>query len=188
MERLYLYAAIEKDLYLGLINENFVEYAKKNATYPADDSAFVSPALRTMGRIVAAIKKDLDPKRIAPRKITVAALTDTHNHFQFQGDGTPEHPTLYNRDTLAILPLQINARRFVIPYYVVTYDVQRSLTPEKFTVRLNGLQGATATVAAYDPISDKPVPVTITQRGPDFLALEVLAADYPYLLTVQEKP
>ena len=191
MERLYLFAALEKDLWLGLVNENFVEYAKKNATYPADDSAFVSPALRTMARIVAHIeqdKKDLDPKLTATRKITVASITDTHNNFQFKGDATPEHPTLYDRDTLAILPLQVNARRFVIPYYVVTYDVQKPLTPEKFTVHLNGLKGATATVSAYDPINDKPVLVTIKQRGADFLALEVLAADYPYLLTVQEKP
>ena len=188
MQRLYLYAALEKDLWLGLVNENFAEYAKKNAIYPADDSAFVSPALRVMGRIVARVKQDTDPKLTATRKITVASITDTHNHFQFKGDGTPEHPTLFDRDTLAILPLQINARRFMIPYYVVTYDVQKPLTPEKFTVRLNGLKGEGATISAYDPIHDKSVPITIKQRGADFVALDLIAADYPYLLIVQEKP
>ena len=189
LERLYLYAAMEKDLGLGLVNENFVAYAKKNATYPADDSEYVSPALRVMGRIVARLKDKEDSHKAATtRPITIAAITDTHNHFQFEGDGTPAHPTLFDRECLGIFPIQINARRFVIPYYVVTYDATKTLTPEKFIVRLNGFKGVGATVTAYDPVNDKPVSVAVKQRGADFLALEVTAADYPSLLTVQEKP
>jgi hypothetical protein len=39
----------------------------------------------------------------------------------------------------AFLPFQVNARRFVIPFYVITRDINRDLPGELFTVTIKGL-------------------------------------------------
>ena len=97
----------------------------------------------------------LDPALIlaTTRKITLDQISDTHDHFQFAGDGTPAHPPLYDRDVFAFLPFQVNARTFVIPYYVMTRDVTHVYNPaatgghqydmpaENFTLTIGGLHG-----------------------------------------------
>ena len=185
--QLDLFAATGGDTGLGVIQDNFLEYAKKpNVPYPSDDSASTSPALAATGRIAERMKQDLDPNLSSARPLRVTALSDTHDHTQFHGDGTPAHPNLYDRDVFAFLPYQINSRRFVIPYYVMTMDVMKDLSPEDFTMTIQGLHGTGATVTAYDPLKDVSVPVTVTARKADSLTLRVTASDYPYLLTVQE--
>jgi len=42
-------------------------------------------------------------------------------------------PPLYDRDVLAMLPFQVNARKFIIPYYVMTRDIRRGLPEKAFT-------------------------------------------------------
>jgi hypothetical protein len=175
------------DTELGLIQQNFLDYAKQpGAVYPANDAASTSPALAVTGRIAARMKQGLDPNLTQTRPLTVNALSDTHDHVQFRGDGTPAHPDLFDRDVFAFLPFQVNAHRFVIPYYVMTRDVTKDLAPEQFTLTVGGLHGDGATVTAYDPIQNRPVPVTVVKRAPNSLTLQVTASDYPYLLTVQE--
>jgi hypothetical protein len=85
----------------------------------------------------------------------VVSISDKHDHYQFVGDGTAAHPNLYNRDVFAFLPYQVNSKRFVIPYYVMTRDVTKDLPPEQFTVQIKGIKGDGASVIAYDPMNDK---------------------------------
>jgi len=113
-------------------------------------------------------------------------VSDTHNHWQFAGDGTAAHPTLYDRDVFTFLPFQVNAHRFVIPYYVMTRDVLAPFKPEQFTVRIAGVHSAHAALTAYDPIKNVAVPVQVVQRDGAGLTVTLTAADYPYLLTIQE--
>lgn len=182
-----LFAASGGDKDLGLVQDNFLAYAKQpGAVYPANDASYTAPALAVTGRIAAHMRQGLDPELSKPRPLSVTALSDTHDHVQFRGDGTPAHPDLYDRDVFAFLPFQVNARRFVIPYYVMTRDVAKDLVPEDFTITVGGLHGAGATVTAYDPIKNQIVPVTVVKRQPNALTLKLTAADYPYLLTVQE--
>ena len=182
-----LFAASGGDKDLGLVQDNFLDLAKKpDAVYPSDDAAYTSPALAVTGRIAALMTPGLDATLTRTRPLTITSLSDTHDHVQFHGDGTPAHPDLYDRDVFAFLPFQVNARRFVIPYYVMTRDAAKDLAPEDFTVVIGGLHAPGAMVTAYDPIKNVPIPVTVVKRAQDALTLKLRAADYPYLLTVQE--
>jgi hypothetical protein len=187
VRQLFFYGATGGDTDVGMVLDSFLAYAKQpGATYPASDVSQTSPALATLGRMASQFSAQLDRSLTSTRSVQVASISDTHNHAQFTGNGSTALPPLYDREVLAILPFQVNASRFVIPYYVMTRDVSQSLAPEQFTVRLTGLRGTGATVTAYDPIRDVSVPVTVVASATDSLTVLVTAADYPYLLTVQE--
>ncbi|MEO7716069.1 MAG: hypothetical protein ABIY70_07695 [Capsulimonas sp.] len=187
-----LYAAMSNnrklgDKELGIVQANFVELAlKKDAEYPADDSSYTAPALAATSRMVAKMNNGLDPSLTKTHPISLISISDTHDHAQFKGDGTSEHPDLYDRDVFAFLPFQVNSHRFVIPYYVMTRDVMKPLDPEKFTLTLDGFSGKKASITVYDPISDKTVPFTLESAGGQAAKITVTAADYPYLLIIDD--
>jgi hypothetical protein len=184
--QVHLFAAAGGDRGLGIVKDSFLEYTEQpNAVYPIDDSVYTSPALATLNRIVDKMKEQLDKNLTNTRSLEVVSISDTHGHYQFKGDGTAAHPKLYDRDVFTFLPFQVNAKRFVIPYYVMTRDVMKDLKPEKFTVEIKGIKGDSS-VTAYDPIEDKTVPLTVISRKLNSLTLELTTADYPYLLTIQE--
>ena len=185
--KLYLYSAASGNLGLGIVQDNFLEYSRTHSVYPKDDRAYVSPALQITSRIVRQMKQNLDPTLTKPRQLQLDSISDTHNQIQFGGDGTAAHPNLYNRDVFAFLPYQVNSHRFVIPYYVMTRDVTKNLSPAKFAIQISNLKAQGATVSVYDPMHDRTVPVTIYRRGSNFLNLTVSATDYPYLLIIQEQ-
>jgi hypothetical protein len=185
--KVQLFSASVGDDWLGIVQDNFLEYAKTNNVYPQDDRDYVSPALKITGRIVAQMKRNLDPNLNKTRQIQLDSIRDPHNRFQFVGDGTAAHPNLYDRDVFAFLPYQVNSQRFVIPYYVMTRDVTKNLRPEQFTIQISKLKAQGATVSVYDPMHDRTLPVSIDRRGRDFLSLTLSATDYPYLLIIQER-
>jgi hypothetical protein len=186
-ERVDLFAGDRGDLKYGTVQDNFLEYSKKNQTYPSDDRNYVSPALRVTSRIFAQMQEQLDPRLVQTRAIQVDSISDRHNHYQFEGDGTAAHPNLLNRDLLTVLPFQVNAHKFVIPYYVMTRDIRKSLAPEEYTIQLSGVRGEGAVVRGYDVMGDRAVPVKVNRRSGNSLNLNLLATDYPYLLVIQEK-
>lgn len=193
VQRLYLYASNPNeerlgDIEFGVVRQNLVEYARKQGTDPAEDGPYTSEALLVTRRITAAMKKDLASGAITPRPLRLLAIRDDHDRQVFAGDPNDPvaRPPLYHRDVLAILPFQCNARRFVIPYYVMTRDLKVDLKPERFTVEIAGLRGAGAAVSAYDPLNDRPVPVAVQAQAGDRLTLSLTATDYPYLLLVEE--
>jgi len=188
VSQVHLYAAKGKtDRGLGIVKQSFLDYAEENTDYPTDDTAYTSPALATLGRIVAKISEGLDQNLTSTRSLEVVSISDSHNHYQFKGDGSKAHPNLYNRDVFAFLPFQVNEKRFVIPYYVMTRDIANDLKPEKFTVEIKGIKGRSASVTVYDPIEDKNVPVENKKSSSESLSLELTATDYPYLLTIQSR-
>ncbi len=126
VERLYLFAAAGGDLSLGIVQDNFLAYSRTNSHYPSDDTAYVSPALALTSRMVAKFQPGLDLMMQRTRSLSIQSLSDLHNHAQFGGDGTAWHPSLYNRELFTFLPYQVNAKRFVIPYYVMTRDIANS--------------------------------------------------------------
>ena len=186
LERIYFFSAFSGDTDLRVVQDDFIAYARSHTAYPADDSAYTSPMLRVIGRMTATLRDGVDPALIKMRAIQVESIADRHDHFQFAGDGTPAHPNLGNRAVVAVLPFQVNARKFIIAYYVLTRDVTRTLPPEKYTVRLSGLWGKHATLRVYDPLTDKAVPLTVDAAGSDSLTVTLAAGDAPCLLIVQE--
>jgi len=184
---IYAAAGYDSSDWEGLLQPNFLNLAASpHAFYPRDDHGYTTPALLATGRIAAAMRGGLDRTMTATRPLRVLSVSDTHNHWQFAGDGTAAHPTLYDRDVFTFLPFQVNAHRFVIPYYVMTRDVLAPFKPEQFTVRIAGVHSAHAALTAYDPIKNVAVPVQVVQRDGAGLTVTLTAADYPYLLTVQE--
>ena len=185
--QLYFYGAADSDLGLGMVQENFINYATQaGATYPSNDATYTSPVLATVKRIVSAMSDQLDPNLTSTRQLQLISVTDTHNHYQFVGDGTPAHPTLYDHDVFTFLPYQVNEHKFVVPYYVMTRDVMKDLPPETFTIEVKGFNGDQASVTAYDPMANRNVPTTVLSRSSDSMVLSVIATDYPYLLEIQE--
>ncbi len=135
----------------------------------------------------------------APRRLKLISITQEGNHAQFTGDGTAAHPSLYDREVLAVLPFQSSPTRFVIPIYVMTSDLltdympgsngitRFDLPPENFRVTLGNLPATTTapTVSAYDPLSDRPTPARIIARAGETATLEIAATDYPRLLSIE---
>ncbi|WP_373541478.1 hypothetical protein [Chamaesiphon sp.] len=185
--KLYLYSAASGDLGLGIVQDNFLEYARTHSVYPKNDRAYVSPALQITSRIVRQMKQNLDPNLTKTRQLQLDSISDPHNQIQFRGDGTAAHPHLYNRDVFAFLPYQVNSHRFVVPYYVMTRDVTKNLSPAKFAIQISNLRVQGAAVSVYDPLHDRLVPIEIERRGSNFLNLTLSATDYPYLLIIQEQ-
>ncbi len=198
--QLDFYGAAAGDTGAGMVRDNFLAYAAHANAYPRDDGPYTSPALAVIGRMAARVREGLDRSLTAAtaRRLQVLGIGDTHNHVQFRGDGTAAHPDLYDRDVFAFLPYQVNAHRFVIPYYVMTRDVlhvynphatgdrRYRMPPEQFTLQIAGLHAQGAAISAYDPINNRAVPVRVLAASPHGVTLQVTAADYPYLLTVQE--
>ncbi|HHP7229384.1 MAG TPA: hypothetical protein ACFCUY_00820 [Xenococcaceae cyanobacterium] len=186
--QVHLYVATEKggDLGFNIVKQSFLDYTEQNSIYPADDTAYTSPALATLSRIVAKMSEGLDRNLTKTRPLEVVSISDTHNHDQFQGDGSKAYPNLYDRDVLAFLPFQVNAKRFVIPYYVMTRDIAKALKPEKFTLEIKGVKANGTSITAYDPIQDKTIQAQVKSSKSDSLWLELTATDYPYLLIIQE--
>ncbi len=187
VERIYFFSALGGDTGYGLVCDRFAEYARTGKPYPADEAAYVSPALRALQNILGKMRVGVDPGLVASRQLALASITDTHDHYQFRGDGSPQHPHLYNRDVFVFLPFQANLNRFVIPYYVMTRDLTKDLAPEEFAVKIRGIDGCRATVASYDPIADRNLPLDIKSATSDELRLRLEAADYPYVLIIQEQ-
>jgi hypothetical protein len=188
VERLYFFAddqgGVGGDVELNMIKESFLN----------SQNGDTGPILKVIKNYVDVFKRGLDVNLTTSTKsITVDSISDTHNNYRFTGDGNPDmnSPTgkLYNREILAILPYQVNAKRFVIPYYVMTNDIRTNLAPEKYEVTLSNINKAGARITAYDPLRGVGVPVSVKQvtgQASNKVTLNLIARDYPLLLIVQE--
>jgi len=101
------------------------------------------------------------------------------------GDGTIQHPTMYDRDVFMFLPYQVNSNKYIVAYYVGTFDVMKDLTPESFNITITAnVDFGSATISTYDPIKNANVPVVVIFNKGNQLTITVTAGDYPYLLTI----
>jgi hypothetical protein len=114
------------------------------------------------------------------------AVADTDGRRQFEGDGTPEHPPLYDRDALAAFPFQLSDRARVVAVYVMSRDVRRDTPAEPFRLTLGGVKARSARVSLYDPAGGHFAPVRIAARSGDRLVLDVSVTDSPRLLFVDD--
>jgi hypothetical protein len=100
----------------------------------------------------------------------------------FDGDGT--HPPLWQRQAFAVLPFQVDAHRFVIATYAMTYDVTKHFEPEPYRITLGGLPGKVESVSLYDPVTDTQPMVSSKPAAGDGVTVEFAATDCPQLLTI----
>ena len=134
------------------------------------------------------------------RQLRLISIAQDGNHAQFTGDGTAAHPSLYDREVLAVFPYQASPTHFVIPVYVMTRNLLTLYQPsaatgeitrfdmpdEKFRITLAGLPETSTppTVNAYDPLRDRSTPARLLKRQGETATFELAATDYPRLLSV----
>lgn len=135
------------------------------------------------------------------RQLKLVSIAQEGDHAQFAGDGTAAHPSLYDRDVLAVLPFQSSPTRFVIPVYVMTRDLLTLYEPwqpesdvrrfdlpdENFRIVLAGLPATSSapSVSAYDPLRREDTPARLLSRHGETAEFEIAATDYPRLLTLE---
>jgi hypothetical protein len=116
------------------------------------------------------------------RPLRVQAVAGATARIEFAGDGTPQHPPLYDRDLLAAFPFQLDDRHWVVPVYVMTRDVRTDVPAAPFRLTLSGLDAARARAGVYDPASGRFAPVRITARSGSRLTIELEVTDSVRLL------
>ncbi len=135
------------------------------------------------------------------RPLEVSKLVELKPRLVHKGDGTPAHPDRTHVDDFAVLPFQMAADKFMIAYYVVTrnavhewdktkgpLDPARYTMPtQQFEVTLHNVRGTDAVVSAWDPMTDKEVPVATVAAADNSLTVRVDSLDYPRFLTIQER-
>jgi hypothetical protein len=138
------------------------------------------------------------------RQLKLVSIAQDGNHAQFAGDGTAAHPSLFDREVLAVFPYQSSPSHFVIPVYVMTRNLLTLYQPsapgseltrfdlpdETFRITLANLpETRTApAVSAYDPLRDRNTPARLLKREGNSATFELAATDYPRLLNVDYGP
>jgi hypothetical protein len=195
MSRDYFFAAAPGGL--SLIGESFWSALEANpSAYPGD--ALGGETMNGFRDMLAQFRGP-GPGG-APRQLQLLAIAQDGNHAQFTGDGTAAHPTLYDRNVLAVLPFQASPTRFEIPVYVMTRDLLTLYDPdapptdsarfdlpdETFRITLGDLPATTnpPTINAYDPLRNTNTPAQLISRTGDTAVVEIAATDYPRILTL----
>jgi hypothetical protein len=182
---------------LSLIDKGFYEQLEAHPeSYPGRE--FGGETMSGLRELMATVAGP-GPEGSA-RQLKLLSITQEGDHAQFSGDGTAAHPSLYDRDVLAVLPFQSSPKRFVIPVYVMTRDLLTLYEPwqsatdvrrfdlpeENFRIVLGNLPEAAAApaVSAYDPLRGETTPARLLSRHGETAELEIAATDYPRLLTL----
>ncbi len=128
------------------------------------------------------------------RQLRLLSIAQENDRAEFSGDGTAAHPSLYDRDLLAVFPFQSSPTRFVIPAYVMTPNLTTvygsgsvaNFSDENFRITLGNLPETAdpPAVSAYDPILDQATPARLVSRLGDEAVFEFAATNYPRLLTI----
>ena len=196
MTREYFYAATGHAL--ALISPSFYTALQEHPeTYPGD--ALGGETMSGFRNMLAQFQGPGPGPNL--RQLTLLSIDQDGNHAQFSGDGTAAHPSLYDREVLAVLPFQSSPTRFVIPVYVMTRDLLTLYEPdaptsdtrrfdlpnETFRITLGNLPETTMppTILAYDPLRDESTPAKLITQTGHTATIEVAATDYPRILTIE---
>ena len=196
LSREYFFAAAPGPL--SLISKSFYTALEANPeTYPGDEAG--GETMRGFRNMFSYFQGPGPGSEL--HQLQLLSIAQEGNHAQFAGDGTAAHPTLYDRDVLAVLPFQSSPTRYVIPFYVMTQDLLTLYQPgqpaedvsrfdlpdESFRIKLGNLPESAAdpTVSAHDPLSDTSTPARLLSREGTSAEFEISATDYPRMLTVE---
>ena len=178
-ERLYFYAARDN-------NPNGFGLLK----FAENDPGKPMPTLAT-----AALKRYLGRHAVVgavgpseKREIKVTRIAENHNLMQFQGSPKDpvRFPPLYDRDCVAVFPVQTGPRNFEVTLYVMTRDLSTPLGEENYEITLTGFTPrAGVTPVLYDPIRGTAIPAAITVKSEGQVAVRVRLTDYPRVLRLE---
>jgi hypothetical protein len=188
----YFFAAKGGDL--ALIEPSFFDAIARGAAPVTTAGGETMDALR---RFVGAFQ---GPRRIAPRRsLSVLRIGDSARRRQFAGDGSARHPSLYDRDVLAVFPFQVSSRRFVVATYVMTRDIVHAyagrdssparfdLPPERYRITLGGLPSCRLRASGSDPLLGTRVAVRVRACRRGVARLDLPVTDSPRLVTLEAR-
>ncbi len=198
-DRIYLYSLQSETLNYGLLTPDFYQALE------ADNYQLTPRVLELLPQGWNSWKwftqlMESGEKIDAPRALNIAELIEHQPRLVFAGDGTPAHPDVYNRDWFAMLPIQLGANRFAIPYYVVSPDAMHDWNPQKnpldptrydlpdqdFEIVIGNIAGAGAKVSVYDPLTSKTIPVKVLGANQSRVRVQLKTTDYPRILLIDE--
>jgi hypothetical protein len=198
VSREYFYAAADAGEE-SMIGQSFMAAAEAHpGVYPGDQLG--GEVMSGFHNLLAQFQGP-GPGPQGARQLQLLSIAQDGDHAQFAGDGSAAHPSLYDRDVLAVLPFQSSPTRFVIPVYVMTRDLLTLYEPaapasdvhrfdlpdETFQITLGNLPETAAppSVSAYDPLRDEATPARLVSRDGGSAVFEFAATDYPRILTVE---
>ena len=158
----------------GLLPANLASFSSQ-----PNFAGLATPPMRALQNVVRTFDGSIPIAQTTPLQIEVTALGEQTVAFE----GNPANPALWHRELFAALPFQIDDRRHVIAFYVMTRDATKRFAPQLFRMRITGTEGRT--VSCYDPHEDRTLNV-ITQTVDDALEVTVFAGAHPRLLTISK--
>ena len=200
MDRIYLFAAVFDEWSIGLFPKHFYTALDAARGELTDEVRSHVPKGWWGVRWLTRLMKESEPLT-ATRALRVERIIEHKPRLAYAGKGTPEHPHKWNRDLLAIMPFQLSAMKYAIPYYVIfpnafhvwdeTKDpldpARYDMPPQEFDIVFSNLRGKGARASCHDLLADREVPVSIVAGADDWLAVRVAATDSPRVLVVEEE-
>jgi hypothetical protein len=127
------------------------------------------------------------------RPLSLLEIADDHDNKPFEGDGTPEHPSLYERDVVTFYPFQLRDGEYLAATYVMTRNLAKpygekgdpdglDLPEERFPLKIGGLDGRGAEVSATNPLTGQAAAVEGEERVRGGLTVALPPTDSPRLL------
>jgi hypothetical protein len=141
-----------------------------------------TPPLRALRNLTQQMADSVPLVRPRPLAVELTALGEQKKIF----DGNQDHPPLWHRDVVAVLPFQLRPDKFAVAMYVMTYDATQPTAPEEYRIKLRGIHGTRATVSLYDPHEDRTISVSPDARKTDTIEVVVPLVDHPRLLMIAE--
>lgn len=187
-ERVYLYSAFGGDAEYGLVPDALLATERAPDLRNNASRDATSESLTVIGRISAVMRDGMDTGLRNIRPLQFGTLPSPGSGVQLRGDGTATNPLLRNADALALLPFQVNDRRFVIAHYAVTRDIRVDMAAEEITVDIIGLRRTGLGLALYDPLTDHWSGARAETIGDSAIRLALTVTDSPRLLVAQEAP
>jgi hypothetical protein len=169
--RMEVYAGhSENDVGMGMLYANYAQ------------QQLMSPALQAVRNVVRQFAGAQPLGRVRQLDVEVTSLGNQYKVF----DGDASHPPLYYREMLTFLPYQVNPHKFVCAVYVMSYDITNPPPPMRFRLKVKNVNGSSARVSFYDPITNAMQPVEETSRDGNQITVTIPAVEYPRLLIIQE--
>jgi hypothetical protein len=178
---------------MDLISPAFYNAVDANpSSYPQN---LAGPTMQAVGRLTGTLA---GAQPIAqPRQLTLTQIAQYGNNSQFTGNGTSTYPNLYDRNVLTFFPFQVSQNKFVAAVYVMTRDLTHYYTstpqqgqtpydmpPEAFQITIGNVNGQTASVSYYDPLTGSQQAATIVSRTTNQIVVQLAATDSPRMLTI----
>jgi hypothetical protein len=167
---------------------------------PSDDSGFNLLAVgsasggnpqtqqsQTVAHFASQFAGATQPSRPRSLGVQVTDITPNDNTSAYQvfpADPTTGQPALNYRTQFQFLPFQVTNSKFVIPVYVMSWNLTQPPPPMNFGVDISGVNGKTASVNYYDPITNSSQPVMVVSRGRSNILINIQAVDYPRTISI----